>query len=201
MKNFLLFFLLSVLSYTTVYSQATCAGAAPFCTASGTTFPASTSTTAPVGPNYGCLGSEPNPAWYYLNISASGNINIDLSNSASVDIDFCAWGPFATQAAMCPGTSGSPFDCSYSTSATEQVNIVGAVVGQWYMVLITNFSGVPTNINATTGAGTTGATNCAILCNMTGLTAVPGATACPANTYSVTGTRSEERRVGKECRL
>lgn len=172
----------------TAFSQADCLTAAPFCTASGTTFPASTSTTAAVGPDYGCLGSQPNPAWYYLNISTSGDIIIDLSNSAVVDIDFAAWGPFATQAAMCAGTSNSPFDCSYSTSATEQVNIIGAVAGEWYMVLITNFSGMPTNISAGVGAGTTGATNCAILCNMTGLTATPGPCVLPSNTFTLTGT-------------
>ena len=129
MKRLPLIFLLSIVclfSYN-AKAQSDCTTAAPFCTASGTTFPASTSTTAPVGPNYGCLGSEPNPAWYYLNVSTSGDIIIDLSNSAGVDIDFCSWGPFSTQSAMCAGTSAAPFDCSYSTSATEQVNIIGAV--------------------------------------------------------------------------
>lgn len=166
-----------------------CATADPFCTASvGYTFPASTSTTAEVGPNYGCLGSQPNPAWYYFNISMAGDIVIDLTNSASVDIDFAAWGPFATQAAMCAGTSASPIDCSYSTAAVEQVNIIGATVGQWYMLVITNFSGVATDITAGVGAGTTGATNCAILCNMTGLTAIPGPCAVATNTYDLSGT-------------
>lgn len=188
MKKALLLLAIWGIFSSNLFSQADCSTAAPFCTASGTTFPASTSTVAPLGPDYGCLGSQPNPAWYYLNVSTSGTINIDLTNSAGVDIDFAAWGPFATQAAMCAGTSNSPFDCSYSTSASEQVNIVGAVAGQWYMVLITNFSGVATNISATTAAGTTGATNCAILCNMTGLTATPGPCNPATNTYSLTGT-------------
>ena len=190
MKRLPLIFLLSIVclfSYN-AKAQSDCTTAAPFCTASGTTFPASTSTTAPVGPNYGCLGSQPNPAWYYLNVSTSGDIIIDLSNSAGVDIDFCSWGPFSTQSAMCAGTSAAPFDCSYSTSATEQVNIIGAVAGEWYMVLITNFSGMPTNISAGVGTGTTGATNCAILCNMTGLTATPGPCVLATNTYTLTGT-------------
>jgi gliding motility-associated-like protein len=187
MKKALLFIML-LLVVQHGFSQSSCAGAAPFCTASGTTFPASTGTTAPSGPNYGCLLSQPNPAWYYLNISSSGNIVINLSNSANVDIDFAAWGPFASQAAMCAGTSGSPFDCSYSTASTEQVNINGAVAGQWYMVLITNYANVPTNISATTGGGSSGTTNCAILCNMTGLTATPAACDPATNQYSVSGT-------------
>jgi gliding motility-associated-like protein len=164
-----------------------CATAQPFCTGSGITFPASTGTTAQTGPNYGCLISQPNPAWYYLQIATAGNININLSNSANVDIDFAAWGPFASQAAMCAGITAAPSDCSFSAASTEQINITGATVGQWYMVVITNYSNQPTNINASAGSGTTGSTNCNILCNMTSLTAVPGACAPATNTYTVTG--------------
>ncbi len=175
------------------YSQSSCNNSAPFCTSTGVNFPASTSTTAPVGPNYGCLGSQPNPAWYYLNISTGGNLDITLTNSANVDIDFAAWGPFASQAAMqaavCGGTSGSPIDCSFSTAATEVVNLPNTQPGEWYMLLITNFSGQPTNITATQTGGA-GATNCAILCNMTALTAVPGACNSSTNQFDLAGTIS-----------
>ena len=91
------------------------------------------------------------------------------------------------QAAVCGGTSGSPIDCSFSTAANEIVNLPNTQPGEWYMVLITNFSGQPTNITATQTGGS-GATNCAILCNMTGLTAVPGACNPANNQYDVTGT-------------
>jgi hypothetical protein len=41
------------------HGQTTCAGAAPFCTSTGVTFPAGVNNgTAPAGPNYGCLGSQ-----------------------------------------------------------------------------------------------------------------------------------------------
>jgi len=175
---------------TEINAQGSCAAAAPFCTSTGVNFPASTSTTAPAGPNYGCLLSQPNPAWYYINIATAGNIQINLTNSANVDVDFIIWGPFASQAAMCGGLNGSAVDCSFSTAANEQVDIPNAAVGQWYMLLITNFSGQPTNISATAGnaPGTDGTTNCAILCNMTGLTANPGACVSPANTFTLTGT-------------
>lgn len=175
------------------YSQSSCNNSAPFCTSTGVNFPASTSTSAPVGPDYGCLGSQPNPAWYYLNISTGGNIDITLTNSANVDIDFAAWGPFASQAAMqaavCGGTSGSPIDCSFSTAATEVVSLPNTQPGEWYMLLITNFSGQPTNITATQTGGS-GTTNCAILCNMTALTAVPGACNVATNQFDLTGTIS-----------
>ncbi|MDQ3048318.1 MAG: PKD domain-containing protein, partial [Bacteroidota bacterium] len=173
------------------FAQGTCASAQPFCTSTGVTFPASTTTTAPAGPNYGCLGSQPNPAWYYLNVATSGNIQIGLSSSPAVDIDFIAWGPFATQGAMCSAIFGgaSAFDCSFSAAPTEQVDITGAVAGQWYMVMITNFSGLPTNITASAqnAPGADGTTNCAILCNMTALTRVVGPCVSPANTFSLTG--------------
>ncbi|MEY3237167.1 MAG: hypothetical protein RI883_1268, partial [Bacteroidota bacterium] len=166
-----------------------CAGAQPFCTSTGVTFPASVGTTSESGPNYGCLSTQPSPGWYYLNIATSGNILINLSNSAAHDIDFAIWGPFATQAAMCAGTTATPLDCSYDPAATETVDIPNAVVGQWYILVITNFANTPTNITAAAGnaSGTDGTTNCAILCNLTALTAVPGPCVSPANTYSATG--------------
>jgi len=162
-----------------------CAAAEPFCTASGVTFPATTGTSAEAGPNYGCLTTQPVPSWYYLNISTAGNIDITLTNSANHDIDFAIWGPFGSQAAMCAGTTSAPLDCSYSIAATEVVNIPGATVGQWYMLLITNFANTPTNITAVQSGGG-GATNCAILCNMTNFTSAPGACS-GANVYQTTG--------------
>ena len=191
MFRFILVLSLIFFTFIESYSQSTCNNSAPFCTSTGVTFPASTNTTAPVGPDYGCLGSQPNPAWYYLNISTGGNIDITLTNSANVDIDFAAWGPFASQAAMqaavCGGTSGSPIDCSFSAAANEIVSLPNTQPGEWYMLLITNFSGQPTNITATQTGGAA-ATNCAILCNMTGLTAVPGVCNPANNQYDVAGT-------------
>lgn len=174
LKSFYLFSFILCISINSI-GQNTCSNAAPFCTSTGVTFPAGVNNgSAPSGPNYGCLGSQPNPAWYYLNISQSGPIDITLTNSANVDIDFILWGPFPNQSVMCSSimsgtitSSGSPYivDCSYSTAATEYVNIPSAVVGQWYMLLITNYSNAPTNITATQTGGS-GATNCAILCNI-----------------------------------
>ncbi|MDQ3190425.1 MAG: CUB domain-containing protein, partial [Bacteroidota bacterium] len=166
----------------------TCASAQPFCTSTGVTFPASTNTTAPTGPNYGCLFSQPNPAWYYLNVATAGNIDITLTNSANADIDFIAWGPFANQGDMCTSIFGgaASFDCSYSSSSTEYVNIVGALPGQWYMVLITNFSNQATNVVATQSGGS-GTTNCNILCNMISLTANPNPCDPLTGEYSVSG--------------
>ena len=166
-----------------------CAAASPFCTSTGATYAAATGTTSQTGPNYGCLSTQPSPAWFYLNIATSGNIQINLSNSVNQDIDFAIWGPFNTQNELCNGITNAPIDCSYSTSPTEQVDIPNAVAGQWYIMIITNFADNPTNISALAGdaAGTDGTTNCAILCNMTALTATPGACNASTNQFTLNG--------------
>lgn len=207
MKKRLLLFIASFSIAIHSFSQgASCATADPFCTENGAAFPASTNTVAEVGPEYDCLGSQPNPAWYFMQIATSGNIDIDLSNSANVDIDFACWGPFANLASACGNLTEDPFgcglpffppcngtivDCSFSTSATEQINIPNAQAGEFYMVLITNFSGLPTDIFANSTAASTGATDCSIVppagCFVSSLTANIGACE-PGSVYTLDGT-------------
>lgn len=165
-----------------------CSTSDPFCTGTSYTFPASTTTTAPVGPNYGCLGSQPNPAFYFLQIDNSGSIDITMNNSASVDIDFICWGPFTSVAAACTsGLTSSAVDCSYSTAAIEICNIPSAVSGEFYLIMITNFSGVPTNITFSQTGGS-GTTDCTVLCNMTAITVTPTPCDSTTLTYDVSGT-------------
>ncbi|MFL5762294.1 MAG: PKD domain-containing protein [Bacteroidia bacterium] len=181
-----------IVNYT--FAQgADCNTADPFCTGVTYTFPASTTTTAPTGPNYGCLGSEPNPAFYYVQIATSGTLTIDISqvdaSGSGQDVDFICWGPFTSPSAGCAtGLTGSAVDCSYSASATETCTIPTAVAGEFYILMLTNFSGVPADITFASNPSSTATTNCAILCNMTGLTAVPGACNPATNTYTLTGT-------------
>ena len=70
---------------------------APICTSTGLTFQANTgipnASISDTGNNYGCLSTNPNPSWYYLEISQSGNLLMTLS--AAQDIDFVMWGPFS----------------------------------------------------------------------------------------------------------
>ena len=145
----------------------TCAGADPFCTGTTYSFPNNTGTSAEAGPNYGCLLSQPNPAWYYLQIDASGSIQMDISqvdaNGSGIDVDFIAYGPFGSATGGCGSlTSGNTVDCSYSTAANETATIPGAVSGEYYMLLITNFSNTAGNISFSQTGGT-GSTNCAIV--------------------------------------
>ena len=160
---------------------ASCATMDGFCTASGTTFLAGTNVqdadiTDP-GNNYGCLLTSPNPAWYYIEIANPGSMQITLTNSAGSDIDFALWGPFASvsQAQLLCNSYGLPADCSYSLAATEIVNVPVSTAGQVYVLLITNYDNLITNISATQTGGTA-STNCSVLCGTVGfdiLTAGP----------------------------
>jgi len=147
-----------------------CGNIQPICTDVGLTFTANSSGVANVkvsepGNNYGCLGTSPNPSWYYLEIGVNGDINMDLS--AASDIDFALWGPF-TNLAAAQASCGSlplPVDCSYSASSTEEVDISGGQVGEVYVLLITNYASVVQDVTLVQSGGL-GATNCAIVCGV-----------------------------------
>jgi len=96
MKNNLLLIVIALLFFLSQLSGqgAICADAEPFCTDSGTSFPASINTTADPNNTYGCLLTQPNPAWYFLEIGTPGMIEITLTNSNNEDIDFIVYGPF-----------------------------------------------------------------------------------------------------------
>lgn len=187
-KIFLIIFVvISFFTKNTVAQGTDCATASPFCTAVPASFPASQNTTAPVGPNYGCLGSQPNPAWFYLQVATTGPITLDMTNSAAVDIDFIIWGPFPSAANACSsGLTGVDVDCSYSSSSNETGIIPSAIAGEVYVLLITNYSNQPTTISLGQTGGT-GATNCGIVCSISSLTATAGACLSPSNLYDLTG--------------
>lgn len=100
------------------------------------------------GNDYGCLFTSPNPAWYYIQIGQPGSLNIFLTNSNNLDIDFALWGPFPdlNVASDNCGSLPAPTDCSYSGSANETVSIPFSQSGQIYILLITNFSNSQTDI-------------------------------------------------------
>ena len=161
MKKTLLIFALLIPQYLLAQSN-DCSTAEGFCTGTNYTFPASTNTTAPVGPDYGCLGTQPNPAFYFLQIDQPGNLTITMQSTPLVDIDFICWGPFNDPNTMCDSLTGAYIeDCSYSTAAIEDCDITNAVTGQYYILLITNFSNVNCNIDFSQTGGN-GTTNCCI---------------------------------------
>ncbi|MEI6348778.1 MAG: hypothetical protein WCP69_12600, partial [Bacteroidota bacterium] len=147
-------------SLITMINSGTCPAALPFCTSNSYTFPASTDV-ANIGA-VGCLSTTPNAAWYWMEIGNSGNIDIHISSGG--DVDFICWGPFSSLSAACASNlmSNPGIDCSYSAAAAEDCNIVGAVSGQVYVLLITNYANIATNISFNQTGGT-GTTNCGII--------------------------------------
>lgn len=168
-----------------------CLGADPFCTGTTYTFPNSTGV-ADLG-SVSCLGSTPNPAWYFMEIDQNGPMTIQVSQASGgsgLDVDFALWGPYSSLAAGCGGgtfPTGATVDCSYSTAAVEQVDIPGATIGQFYILLLTNFSNQPGTItfNQTGGAGSA---DCSFICGITSFTANPSACNPATNQYSLSGT-------------
>lgn len=162
-----------------------CMGALPFCSSTAYNFPNNTGTSAPSGPNYGCLGSEPNPVWYYMEIDVSGPLQISLSQTtgpggtgSGIDVDFALWGPVSSVGAGCTSIMGggvSPLQCSYSASPTETIGLgytggylsgqstpPNAIAGQVYILLLTNYSGLSGYISFSQTAGS-GQADCSIV--------------------------------------
>ena len=145
----------------------TCANADPFCTDNGLyQFPAGVNAgSGESGPDYDCLYTTPNPAWYYMRILNPGNIDIYMYSTPSVDIDFCCWGPFTDPTSPCPNglTSDKVVSCSYSAQPTEHCLIPStAQTGEYYIMVITNYSNQTCNISFSKQSGT-GTTDCGIL--------------------------------------
>ena len=130
-----LFYIVLFVSITNIaFTQGTCNTALPFCTGSNYVFPASTNTPAPTGAYFDCLGTQPNPAFYYMEIDNAGNMTINIqglgANGGTNDIDFICWGPFTNPATMCNQlTAANVEDCSYSPTWNEFCDITGASTG------------------------------------------------------------------------
>lgn len=197
-----------------------CDGAQVACSNNVYTFPAGTTGQAPPAvnnyPNYGCLGTEPCPAWFYMQVGVAGDIIIFIQQSGGHDVDFICWGPFTSLTDGCgtglTGTctkNGSPpptccnnnstgctafyprgniTDCSYSPNSTETCHILNAQVGEIYILLLTNFSQQPGTITFSQTGGT-GVTNCNIVVHCSIITMTTNTSACSSltNTYSVSG--------------
>lgn len=172
-------------------SQAVCEDAGVFCGSSQYSFPGSVNAPpAQLGAFYDCLGSQPNPTWYFMQIGNPGPISIQMSSSPSYDIDFICWGPFDSPTGACVEglTASKVIDCSYSNAAIETCDIPSPVAGKFYILLITNFDNKPCEITFSQISGT-GSTNCNIVINCSMLSITRNVSTCnPAtNTYSVSG--------------
>lgn len=181
----LLMLLLFSTQYTASAQEVSPCDASPFCSDTAYTFENATEGSIPSEVAMGCLGSAPNPVWYYMEIGVSGTIELLLEqfdeDGFGIDVDFAMYGPYeSTDDACIEIMDGDfPIQCSYSGSFTEDlgIGVAGgtgtgattppeAVAGEVYVVLITNFSGQPGTINFSQTGGT-GATDCGIICGLT----------------------------------
>lgn len=174
----LLYKIIFLLSFSFSFGQSsTCENAAAMC--SGNQGPFNNTTGVPSFGSLGCLGSTPNPAWFYMQVGTSGNIDFQLSqirtsNGAGIDVDFILWGPFNSLTGVCnnlalysPGYTGANnvVACSYSAAPIENFTIPNAVSGQYYMLLVTNFSGQAGTYTLNQTGGT-GALSCDVVCGV-----------------------------------
>lgn len=144
-----------------------CATADPFCTDVGLyEFPAGVNAgSGEFGPDYACLSSQPNPAWYYMKMANAGSMTIHMFSTPQRDIDFCCWGPFEDPITPCPNglTLAKKVSCSYSADPTENCLIPNsAQSGEYYILVITNYSNDNCNITFSKTAGS-GTTDCSIM--------------------------------------
>ncbi|WP_372339317.1 fibronectin type III domain-containing protein, partial [Flavobacterium sp. '19STA2R22 D10 B1'] len=161
-------------------AKISCENVRPFCSAPGSPILFPNAVGVPDQGGISCLGTTPNPIYYYLVIDQPGNLNFQivqntqftagLPTGETLDVDFVAYGPFVgptlqeTLTTACGNLNGTTeIGCSYSTAAVESFSITGAVVGQVYIVRITNFNGKQGFITLGQTGGT-GTTNCAIVC-------------------------------------
>jgi len=145
-----------------VFSQgSTCDEAEPACAGGGFVFEnTSDGSEGEVGPDYGCLGSEPNPSWFFFNVATSGSLefNIEQNTEADftgtgLDVDFICYGPFTPADVYCNMlTPANTVGCSYSGNFIENFTIPNAIAGEIYVLLITNFNGAPGYINLAQGS-------------------------------------------------
>lgn len=115
--------------------------------------------------DYGCLASHPNPTWFYMQTNQNGNVNLKIEQNTDInfagqllDVDYIVYGPFSDPIAGCSTlTTDKIVNCSYSAQSTEYPVIQNSVAGQYYLIMVTNFSNLQgyiriTDINQEQGA-------------------------------------------------
>ena len=174
-----------------------CLNSIPFCTSDVISFnAASTSQTADqlegIALQDGCIGASYNPSWYHMRIHTAGQFIIhmeghDPTDGSERDVDYCIWGPFTNPYLPCVSdlTTDKIIDCNYSAYYAEDIymgypenehqhqashgtmNYHMPEIGEYYIMMITNFSRQPCNITFTKTEGV-GETDCDII-NTTGI--------------------------------
>ena len=182
----------------------TCNSASPFCSSNQYSFPSVTGAPNSGGGGiYDCLATIPNPSYYYLQISQSGTLTMDIrqvtSSGSLIDIDFVIWGPFSSPNGLCNQLSASNVvDCSYSPSGMETATIPNAQVGDYYLLLLTNYSQQPGTLTFSQTGGTA-QTNCGIVCDLAATNTGP---VCPGSPFELNSTSTNGQNyvwTGDNC--
>ena len=175
MKKIYLLISLLTLVQSAVFAQgnATCAALTPACATEG--FSYFNTTNQPFAQSdidYGCLGSTPNAAWFYLFIDEPGDVAVQISQTSTagnpLDVDYILWGPFTSnpyQVSLCNPTFLNPenqVSCSYSAAPIENFVIYNNVEA-YYILLVTNYSNQAGTIVIEQYGGP-GSTNCEVVC-------------------------------------
>ena len=155
----------------TVFAQSncnlasSCANANLLCNSLGVPF-TNTISVASSGAS-GCLNTTPNPTWFYLPISASGTINLVITqgnnapNFNNQDVDYIIYGPFNSGTSSCNLVGPNNIvSCSYSAASTEYPVIQNAQAGKYYLMMVTNFSNQNGFVTINNMSTSTGVINC-----------------------------------------
>ncbi|MGQ9847099.1 MAG: DUF7619 domain-containing protein [Bacteroidales bacterium] len=169
MRTILTFITMAVLFNSNLFSQNlndSCLESLQICSGYTYSYPLNINTTAQTGPNYGCLYTQPNPAWYFIKVASGGDFIFNIVSPTGNDVDFACWGPFQDPSSPCvldltaactncPNNtadstfypSGNLVDCSYDPAATETLHILNAQPNEYYIVVITNYSNQPGTVS------------------------------------------------------
>lgn len=138
--------LFSLRTFSNCNVASNCQGANSLCGSLGIPFQNTINVAS--GGSSGCLGTTPNPTWFFMPVSQPGNINLKIEQSfdinfsvANLDVDYAIYGPFTDPLSACSQVSPSTIvSCSYSAAPVEFPVISNAQAGQYYLIMVTNFS-------------------------------------------------------------
>ncbi|MCM4161525.1 T9SS type B sorting domain-containing protein [Antarcticibacterium flavum] len=203
-RHYLIFILIFSWYGVSIAQGDRCSSIQPFCAGDeqlvfeNSNFTNSAQVQAEPGPFYGCLDDQPYPAWFYLQIRDSGNLEFLIRQSQNpdgsgmlYDVDFIVYGPFDAEDDYCSNASlsaGNVIDCSFDPAAVEEMRIPNAVADEIYVVLITNYSNQPGFISLQqTNSASGGSTDCSIV----GSTLGPDIAVCGESSYTLDATNAQ----------
>ena len=152
MKKILLSIFTLFLFISGAFAQDTCITAVQYCNGTPGTFTFGIGGSTPADPAYGCLLSVRTDYWFYFRCTNGGDIHISVSasgatGSSSDDVDFICWGPFSSLTNICSSYSASNIlDCDYTTGTLDTIDVNSANLGDYYLVMLSNFADQPSNV-------------------------------------------------------